>query len=148
MKKRCLILAVGALSGSSLAILNPSVDPGAYAPFIGQVNGSTGVVIAPNWVITARHVGGGPFMLGGITYVPDQVVIADGTAGSPNTDLALMHFATPFSSWSSPLYSEPIGQVTTLAGFGETGSIRPDGTGFNVVTGSSGTLRAGVQQAS
>ena len=41
-------------------------DPGFN--YVGQVNGSTGVYLGNNWVLTADHVGTGSFTLGGTTY--------------------------------------------------------------------------------
>jgi hypothetical protein len=41
-------------------------DPGFN--YVGQVNGSTGVYLGNNWVLTANHVGTGNFLLGGVTY--------------------------------------------------------------------------------
>ena len=44
-------------------------DPGFK--YVGQVNGSTGVYLGNNWVLTANHVGAGNFTLGATTYSYD-----------------------------------------------------------------------------
>lgn len=136
MRKSCLVVTLlGAMSVPSLAIIN-----GFDAPeftFVGQVNGASGVVVAPNWVLTAQHVGSGVFTLNGVNYTPDQAFNADGTGGIPITDLTLMHFTASFSTWSSPYYGTVTGQLMTMVGFGGAGSFRADGTGYDVFGGGS-----------
>jgi len=113
--------------------------------WVGQVNGASGVVIDPHWVLTAQHVGGNQITLDGTTYT------ADATYDAPSYDLHLMHFASAFGGYY-PLYSgNPLGQTATLVGFGDSGSLRADGMGYNDL-GGAGTRRTatntiGLQQS-
>src|SRR4051812_20151895 len=107
MKKSFFSLAVfGCLSAPSLAIINGS--DATLFDFVGQINGASGVVVAPNWVLTARHVGSGTFTVNGFSQTPDQVFNTDGTGGAPNSDLTLLHFALPFATWSTPYYGNSV----------------------------------------
>jgi hypothetical protein len=145
MKRICSIAALAVASAHSFAIIN-GVDAPDFT-FVGSVNGASGVVVGSNWVLTATHVGGGPFTLNGTTYIPDTIINADGLSGRPLTDLTLMHFSTAFSSWSDPYYGAVTGQTMTIVGFGGGGTLRPDGTGFNQDL-PGGTRRKGVNVAS
>jgi hypothetical protein len=146
MKRTFTVAALAAVvCTQALAIVNGTDAP--EFTWVGQVNGASGVVVAPNWVLTATHVGVGPFNYNGTNFTPDQVINADGLAGRPLTDLTLMHFSNSFATWSDPYYGSSVGQIVTIVGFGEGGVVRPDGTGL-VVTQGTGVRRKGVNVAS
>ncbi len=132
-----------------------------YYPSVGQISGAgpnggfaaSGVVIAPNWVLTAGHVvsgaksltfyldGGGDFSSFGARSgiaATDWVTYPsfDGHAGS-GYDLGLIHFATDFSVDlgidPATLYTGrgEIGAVGTMVGYGTTGRGSTGGTRFD-----------------
>lgn len=102
--------------------------------WVGQAGGASGVIIAPNWVITAQHVGGTSFTLNGVTYTADRVV------DNAHYDLHLMHFPAPFAGHYNLFTGNPVGKLVTFVGYGDTGALRGDGLGFDDV-GFGGTRR-------
>lgn len=139
MRRNAFVLALAfACVPSAWAVYGPSTGIGSSDStftWVGTVNGASGVVIAPNWVITAQHVGGTLFTLGTTTYT------ADATYNSPNYDLHLMHFSTTFGGYYNLFGGSILGQTVDLVGFGQAGAPRGDGTGY-VNVGGGGTRRA------
>jgi hypothetical protein len=117
----------------------PDSGPDTTFTWVGTVNGASGVVIAPNWVITAQHVGGNSFTVNGTTYN------ADATYDAPTYDLHLMHFGNTFGGYYPLFNGDPLLQNVTLVGFGQTGTARADGTGF-LNAGGGGTRRAATNR--
>lgn len=62
---RAALIATGTGSENTSA---PTPDPGFGR--VGVVNGLSGVYFRNGWVLTANHVGAGPFWLGGTAYPP------------------------------------------------------------------------------
>ncbi len=138
MRRSLIALALAALTVSPVwAIYGANTGPGSSDStftWVGQVNGASGVLIDPHWVVTAQHVGGSQFILNGTTYT------ADSTFDAPNYDLHLLHFTTSFGGFYPMFSGSPLGQTATLVGFGDSGTLRSDGMGYNDV-GGSGTRR-------
>ena len=74
---RAALIATGTGAGNTTA---PTPDPGFGR--VGVVNGLSGVYFRNGWVLTANHVGTGPFWLGGMAYQP----VADSTVWFENPD--------------------------------------------------------------
>lgn len=111
---------------------NPSSADTTFTT-VGLIGGGSGTVIAPNWVLTARHVSGN-INLNGTTYVHDA------RYEHPTSDLALLHYNTPFSEWTPLITSSALGMETTIVGFGHSANPRANNTGYNWVD-SFGTRR-------
>lgn len=139
MRSSTFVLALAIASASPVwAIYGTNTNTGSSDStftWVGQVNGASGVVIDPHWVLTAQHVGGSSFTLDGTTYN------ADATYDSPTTDLHLMHFADTFAGYYQLYSGSVIGQTVTLVGFGHSGSLRSDGLGYDDL-GAGGTRRS------
>lgn len=113
----------------------------AQSPFqsVGQINGASGVLIAPNWVLTAWHVGSGfasnpsgaVFTINGSSYTGEAVfnlapagsnvntVITDGT------DLTLIRLTSNVLGVNpAQLYTgdSEVGNVASFIGFGAGGN--------------------------
>lgn len=137
-------LAVAAL----LAVACPafSIYPDVPAPdyqFVGLVGGgASGTAITPYNVITAKHVGGMTFQLQGF-----ETFTAVSRAEHPNADLAILRFDTPLPGFYAPMFADEVGQQIVMVGFGDTGDLRDDGTGYNSRSGF-GVRRKGNQMAS
>jgi hypothetical protein len=106
------------------------------------VNGSTGTLIAPQWVITAGHVGalvkaGHPdnsaktpdaVEIAGVSHPVEHVFMhPDASKGiaRPGADVAMVKLAKPVEGGKEAcLYpaQDEVGQVATIAGFGRTGT--------------------------
>ncbi|MEM8782377.1 MAG: hypothetical protein AAGE65_05905 [Planctomycetota bacterium] len=125
----------------------------------------TGVLVAPNWFITAQHYGSSSVGPGGKVVIDNQDVrtIAERIDGPTNglpRDIALFRFegdavANPVLSDGLPgLFVHPLpGQVVTKSSYGKAatqwdsdglpfnGSVQPRGLryGRNVITGGNGT---------
>lgn len=79
-------------------------------------NVSDGVQFAPNWVLTASHVGfavNGTYTNGHGTALIDAVYLAPG-ASFPNNDLALVHLATAINSAPTLQLSSTVLATTAL----------------------------------
>jgi secreted trypsin-like serine protease len=122
---------------------------------IAPDNFGSGVLISPNWVLTAGHVAltndANPasfyddflFVLGANTSTgaeefqyADEVFLAPGYAGvEQGVDLALLYFETPFvSAAPAQIYqgNVQVGDIASIVGFGQpgtpaTGAQTPDG---------------------
>lgn len=141
MRRSSFVVALAAITVSQVwAVYGATTGPGSSDStfiWVGQAGGPSAVLIDPHWVITAAHVGGNTFTLSGTTYT------ADATYDNPNYDLHLMHFTNTFGGYY-PLFSgNPIGQTVTFVGFGDSGTLRSDGMGYNDV-GGAGTRRTAL----
>src|SRR6187200_49430 len=102
---------------------NTTEPTGQYAgsgwQFEGQWNGFIGTPIAPDYFITANHIGGmvgGTFIFQGLPYTTDN------TFNIPNTDLRLWHVISTFPSYA-PIYRDSDETGKDLVVFG-TGTQR------------------------
>lgn len=108
-----------------------------YTPTGGTAVGSTGTLIATQWVLTSATAsqgltttgGAATVILGGVTYTVDQIVIYpkyNSTSIELKQDLALWHLTAAVPGTITPLaytYTKPSANSTvTLVGFGLTGT--------------------------
>jgi hypothetical protein len=141
LKGRVIVgFAVVFTAAASQAII-PDVS-GAEFINVGTVQASsvgTGTVISPFDVLTARHLGtsGATFTLNGTTYTPIAQFV------HPTNDLMILRFETPFANWYDPFYGDVLGQEAAVVGFGLTGTLRPDNSGYDITPNSGGVRRAG-----
>jgi len=112
--------------------------------YVGTVNDGSGVYLGNNWVITAGHVGAGPFTLNGTSYemapgsaqvITDSLGTADLTLFqltlAPNLPALTIATNPPFSlSWHDP------GSQVAMIGYG-SGS---ETWGLNTVTAANVTV--------
>jgi len=116
----------------------------------GRPNFATGILIAPQWVLTAAHVADGMQARGLSTvhldrsYQVDNIIVHPDFYGEdePNLmmDIALLHLAEPVESIEPvALYrgSDENGQHITLVGYGDLGNASTGPSGFD------GQARAG-----
>ncbi|HVT13610.1 MAG TPA: hypothetical protein VHE55_15200 [Fimbriimonadaceae bacterium] len=137
MKRAAYAIGFAFAASSAFAVVGVNTGPGSSDStylWVGQCSGASCVAISSHWAITAHHVGGSSVLINGVTYNADR------TYGDPHGDIWLMHFPTAFPGYY-PLYSgNPLGKTVTLVGFGDTGSLRGDGLGYNDL-GFGGTRR-------
>lgn len=141
-------MTMAAVAGNAIVpFLN---TPDTQFPYVGNIRGASGVVIAPHWVLSAKHVAnnGGFFNLDSGQYTPDYWINADGTNGRPATDLTLLHFPGAFAGYYQPYFGNPVGQTMTMVGYGVSGTLRPDGWGYNITANSNTMRRAGQNKIS
>lgn len=134
--------AAALLAAPCLAVYGIHTNPGSSDSFfqwVGQVGGASGSVVAPNWVLTARHVSGN-FTLGGNTYIPDQRI------ESPTADLALLHFSETFGGHYSLYGGSAVGHEVSMVGYGLAAYPRTDHLGFTLAQ-QGGTRRVATNVA-
>lgn len=86
----CLLALATAQHAGAVVCANGDEMSAPSDGFVGNWNGSSGVAIAPHWLITAKHVGGsvnGFFALKGINYRAVQIV------QHPTMDIQLVRVA-------------------------------------------------------
>ena len=119
---------------------------GAQFPAVGKVGTASGVLITPNWVLTAAHVNPTNFVAGGQTYSVAQVIkhpqfVANGNDINYGYDIALARLTTNVTGVAPiPIYqgTSELGAVISMTGYGETG------VGSNGNHSNPGTLRGGT----
>lgn len=143
---RCLTLGVLFVSASSSFAIVPgnlSDTNTSDFTFVGQVNGASGVLVGPNTVLTARHVGANPFTLPGIGTFN---VVSGSVVSHPTDDIMLFRIDTGSTVLTD--YAEinvnvvPNNTAITMVGFGASGTLNAAGTGYDINI-SSGTRRKG-----
>lgn len=133
---------------SSYVALGASADYASVGSFVngGAYTGS-GVLIAPDWVLTAGHLllsGSSTFTIGGTTYTSSQQFVNPGWNGDVfhGSDFGLVHLSSPVSSVTPvAVYSgaSEFGQVGTFVGYGF------GGTGLTGWQAGSGASKRGFQ---
>ncbi len=131
MRLRAILLGCGLLAVPASGVY-PSPEEDTIFTSVGKFAGASGVAIAPNWVISARHVNGTTFELPGVgTFNVVENYACD------FADLRLLKLATNVPSWTPILYEGTskgktlqFSEKVTISGFGETGTVRPDGGGY------------------
>jgi hypothetical protein len=108
----------------SLLVMPNHIETGfpAAGQFSGDLKspaGGNGVAIAPKWVLSAAHAGGGAYFVQGKTRTKIKRRI-----DHPQADLCIYELATPLKQYSPVLLAEfkkLKGRELWLVGFGETG---------------------------
>ncbi len=99
---------------------------------------ASGVAIGPDLILTAKHVGVGNFELPGVgVFSP----ITGSQRFTANGDLLLFRINGTLPNWSPVLVDNIVGETVTVVGFGSTGVLRTDGSGYNNI-GNAGIRRA------
>jgi hypothetical protein len=102
-------------------------------PSIGSFRLCSGTLIAPNWVITAKHCGlndGVQFCIGSDPAVPDQCISSYRVVNHPDVDMTLVELLEdartrvpglkPLGVMSDRMDGEWIGRQAEASGYGET----------------------------
>lgn len=134
MKRLSVSILVGSLVTASFAIV-PNNGPDSTYSFVGQIGGASGVAFMSRSVITAKHVGGTSFVMGGTTYNAFERI------DHPTLDVAILNFSSDLPGWHNLGNSSPIGSTLTMVGFGNTGVLNGAGNGYD------NTFGAGVRRA-
>jgi len=123
-------LAALALTSAAGAVVISSADPMA-APdngFVGDWNGSSAVCIAPNWIISARHVGG---QVGDLFTMRGREYRAVEIRTHPVQDIELIRVAETLPGHHALASDTRPGDIGVLGGWGVTaGEPLIGGNGF------------------
>jgi len=110
----------------------------------GGTNGS-GTAINEFFVLTAKHVGGNWIQFGNAGSGAQTFQAVERIA-HPTADIALLRFANPLPVFTSILFGDHLGATATMVGYGASGTLRADGTGYDMwpnTSGAPGTRRKG-----
>jgi hypothetical protein len=147
MNKKIAFIAFGV----TCSALSFGIFPDVAAPeftWVGMIGtasnnmAGSGTAITPFNVITAKHVPGLFYNLPGFGSFQ-----AISRVEHPTADLAILRFGSALPGFYNPMFADQIGQTVTMVGFGDTGTLRGDGTGY-ISTGGAGTRRKGNQRVS
>jgi hypothetical protein len=135
------------LGGLCLSLSALAVAPGSTSDtntsdfnFVGSLNGASGVLVAPNMVLTAKHVGAGTFNLPGYGSFN---AVAGSAVSDPNSDLTLFKIdvgATILPYATIDVGPMSFGDSITMVGFGGSGVLNTAGSGYDITIGA-GTRR-------
>ena len=113
--------------------------------FVGAMSGASAVAIGPHLVLTAGHVGAGDFTLGSDVYHMTSTEIAPDWK-KRDVDLRLVTVAETLPGWYTVGNSAKKGASVTMVGYGYTGVVKDDGSGYRLTT--PGERYAGVDKIS
>lgn len=106
-----LVLSLFGLSQAARALTNATATTNFTN--LGNLGGANGVLIAPNWVLTAAHVAGNSTALAGSSFQSgdgsstiDAAFVFDGTSNFPDNDIALVHLTSAINSSSLPILND------------------------------------------
>jgi hypothetical protein len=123
------LVACASTRAHALVVQGAQSMPRPPAGFIGRYNGSSGTPIAPQWLISAKHCGGGVgsgFQLRGENYTVIEAV------QHATMDLQLLKVDRVMPGWHALAVSASVGQRVVLAGFGITaGAPLAGNTGYD-----------------
>lgn len=113
------LAAIGLLAPATDAVVcaNREPMPAPVAGFVGWWNGSSAVCIAPNWIISAKHVGGdvnGTFWMRGESYRAVEVV------RHATQDIQLIRVAETLPGYHTLASGVEAGDLAVLGGWGRT----------------------------
>lgn len=140
---------VGASAQAIVATTTSSTPLDSLYQFVGQVNGASGVAVAPNKFLTAGHVGAGSFTLAGTTYTvassiaPTYVI---GPGNTTNVDLVLVTVNGTFPGYYNIGNLLFANDPVTMVGYGQSGGVNGAGTGYDINV-ASGSRRKGDNTA-
>lgn len=124
-------MAVLAWAPKAHALIVEGLDPmpRPAGGWVGNFNGATGVCVGPDWVISAKHVGGQVsswFILQGQAYQVVEMV------AHPTLDMALFRVDRPLPGYHKIARSAALGDPVMLGGHGLTGAAPlPEGNGYD-----------------
>jgi len=141
------LLGLGLLSSVGWAVMpGTATDTNSpLFPTVGRVgvpgdpvNFASGVAVGPNLILTAKHVGMSDFELPGVGVF---TAVAGSQRTTANGDLLLFRVNGTLPFWSKILADDIVGETVTMVGFGSTGVLRTDNSGYNNI-GNNGIRRA------
>lgn len=128
-----------AITAASPAIV-PNLGEDSRFQWVGPTGGASGTAVARRSVITAKHVGGSTYGVLGKIYSASYRI------HHPTMDLAILVFGEDLPGWHEIGGSAPVGSEVMWVGYGRTGILNPQGTGYDIYWWSGGTRLAAPNQ--
>lgn len=125
------------LMAASAPAVAPDLGLDQQYPFVGECGGASGTAIGPRVMITAKHVPGVTFAVGGQTFTAVERI------NHPTYDLAIFKFDRDLPTWCALGQSAPIGTPVTWVGYGGIGDPNNQWHGYDIHWGNHGRHAAG-----
>ncbi len=111
------VLSLAAGEAGALVVANNDPMPAPLNGYVGTWNGSSAVCIAPNWIISARHVNG---VVGGIFTLRGRQFRAVEIRQHATQDVQLIRVAETLPGYHALATGVSAGQLGILGGWGVT----------------------------
>lgn len=113
---------------SALIVEGMTSMPRPDQGWVGNFNGSSGVCIAPDWVISAKHVGGS---VGSWFILRDEAYQVVEARPHPTMDIAIYKVHRTFPGYHSLATTAALGDPCILGGFGLTAAAALPAGGYD-----------------
>lgn len=113
-----------------------SGDPADTAfQYVGQVGGASGVAVGTNKVLTAKHVGGNVGDIFSLAGFGNFTITS--RVENPDADFVVLTVAENLPGFYHVTYTDPVpsNQAITMVGYGSSGTLRTDGSGYDINLG-------------
>lgn len=111
------LVAASATAAHAVVVEGAQPLPQPPMGYVAQWNGSSAVAVAPQWVLSARHVGGN---VGGLCVVRGEWYQCVELRPHPTLDLQLVRLDRPLPGWHGIAAVPAVGTHVLLGGWGVT----------------------------
>jgi hypothetical protein len=129
---RCGPAFVAVFAVAQAIAIAPDLGLDTAYRYVGECGGGSGTAISPHTMITAKHVPGITFGVGGKIFTAVERI------NHPDYDLAIFNFAEVLPGWYQLGTSAPIGAPVVWVGYGGVGYVNNQWHGYDIWYGNHG----------